>query len=106
MIRREPVFTLLDEQQVAFNDIVGRVRERERSAEQTVFLIHGGPGTGKSVIAVNLLAELSADDYVTMHATCSKAFTEYLRQVVGPRARAQFSYFNGLPPPSRGHSTR
>src|SRR5207244_9935221 len=89
-------FTHLDEQQVAFNDIVGRVRDRQRTTEQTVFLIRGGPGTGKSVIAVNLLAELSHQGFVTKHATGSKAFTENLRRVVGPRAAAQFGYFNGF----------
>lgn len=94
VIRREPAYILLDEQQVAFNDIIGRVRDRQASTEQTVFIIQGGPGTGKSVIAVNLLAELSADGFATQHATGSKAFTENLRKVVGPRARAQFNYFN------------
>lgn len=96
VIRREPAFTLLDEQQVAFNHIMGRVRDRQRSSEQTVFLIRGGPGTGKSVIAVNLLAELSHEGFITKHATGSKAFTENLRKVVGPRASAQFGYFNGF----------
>ena len=96
VIRREPAYTLLDEQQVAFNHILGKVRDRQRSSEQTVFLIKGGPGTGKSVIAVNLLAELSAEGFATKHATGSKAFTENLRRVVGPRAAAQFGYFNGF----------
>jgi DUF2075 family protein len=96
MIRREPTYTLLDEQQVAFNHILGRVRDRQRSTEQTVFLVKGGPGTGKSVIAVNLLAELSGDGFATMHATGSKAFTETLRKSVGPRAGVQFGYFNGF----------
>ena len=96
VIRREPAYTLLDEQQVAFNHILGKVRDRQRSSEQTVFLVKGGPGTGKSVIAVNLLAELSAEGFATKHATGSKAFTENLRRVVGPRAAAQFGYFNGF----------
>jgi uncharacterized protein len=96
VIRHEPVFILLDEQQVAFNDIIGGVREGQHSTEQTTFLIRGGPGTGKSVIAVNLLAELSADGFATKHATGSKAFTENLRKVVGARASAQFGYFNGF----------
>jgi DUF2075 family protein len=96
VIKREPAFVLLDEQQVAFNDIVGTVRERQRSAQQSIFLIRGGPGTGKSVIAVNLLAELSHEGFVAKHATGSKAFTENLRRVVGPRAAAQFGYFNGF----------
>jgi hypothetical protein len=96
VIRREPAYVLLDEQQVAFNHILGKVRDRQRSSAQSVFLIRGGPGTGKSVIAVNLLAELSAEGFATKHATGSKAFTENLRRVVGPRASAQFGYFNGF----------
>jgi DUF2075 family protein len=95
VIRHEPAFTLLDEQQVAFNDVLGRVRERQLTTEPTAFLIRGGPGTGKSVIAVNLLAELSGEGFATKHATGSKAFTENLRNVVGARAAAQFGYFNG-----------
>ena len=96
VIRHEPAFVLLDEQQVTFNHIVGRVRDRQASTDQTVFLIRGGPGTGKSVIAVNLLAELSSKGRTTMHATGSKAFTENLRRVVGIRAASQFGYFNGF----------
>ena len=96
VIRREPTYVLLDEQQVAFNHILGRVRDREASTEQSVFLVNGGPGTGKSVIAVNLLAELSGEGFVTQHATGSKAFTENLRKVVGSRAKAQFNYFNSF----------
>lgn len=96
VIRREPAFTLLDEQQVVFNDIVGRIRERQRDAGQTAFLIRGGPGTGKSLIAINLLAELSHEGFDTKYATGSKAFTENLRRVVGPRAASQFKYFNSF----------
>jgi uncharacterized protein len=96
VIKREPTYVLLDEQQVAFNHILGKVRDRQAATEQSVFLIQGGPGTGKSVLAVNLLAELSGDGYVTQHATGSKAFTGNLRKVVGPRARAQFNYFNSF----------
>src|SRR5439155_21751763 len=52
-----------------------------------------GPGTGKSVIAVNLVAELAALGVKTLHVTGSKAFTENLRKVVGTRASALFKYF-------------
>lgn len=96
VIKREPAYVLLDEQQVTLNHILGRVRDRGASTDQSVFLIQGGPGTGKSVIAVNLLAELSGDGYSTQHATGSKAFTENLRKTVGPRAKAQFNYFNSF----------
>jgi uncharacterized protein len=96
VIKREPTYVLLDEQQVAFNHILGRVRDRQASSEQSAFLIRGGPGTGKSVIAVNLLAELASDGFATQHVTGSKAFTENLRKTVGPRAKALFNYFNSF----------
>ena len=95
VIRNEPSYVLLDEQQVVFNTILARVRARQLGSTHTAFLVQGGPGTGKSVLAVNLVAALSAQGYATHHATGSKAFTENLRKTVGTRAAAQFGYFNG-----------
>ncbi len=94
VIADEPVFVLLDEQVVVFNTVLAKVRARQLGQGQSAILVHGGPGTGKSVIAVNLVGELSRQGYVTHHATGSKAFTENLRKVVGSRAAAQFGYFN------------
>ncbi len=96
IIKNEPAFVLLDEQQVTFNAIMDEVRAAGENARQVAFLIRGGPGTGKSVIAVNLVAELSAMGLKSIHATGSKAFTENLRQKVGVRASALFSYFMSL----------
>lgn len=95
-IRNEKAWELLDEQRVAFNAVLTNVRERHESRERTVFLVRGGPGTGKSVVAINLLASLSELGYATLHTTGSRAFTENLRKIVGRRAAAQFKYFNSL----------
>lgn len=94
MIKGEPTYVLLDEQRVVFNTVIARVAEQHKGANKSVFVIDGGPGTGKSVIALNLVAELSANGYATHHATGSKAFTENIRKKVGSRAAAQFKYFN------------
>jgi DUF2075 family protein len=94
VIQNEPTFVLLDEQQVAFETILTKVRSHALSQKKSVVIVHGGPGTGKSVIAVQLLAELSRLGFISNHATGSKAFTENLRKIVGPRARALFNYFN------------
>ena len=93
VIRNEPVFTLLDEQQVAYNAIMDSVRGAGQNQQEVAFIVAGGPGTGKSVIAVNLVAELSALGIRTLHVTGSKAFTENLRKIVGTRASAMFKYF-------------
>jgi hypothetical protein len=93
MIRAEQAYVLLDEQKVAFNDILATVRASRLDDERTVFLIRGGPGTGKSVIAVNLVGELAHLGFTVNPATGSKAFTETLRAAVGKRAGAVFSYY-------------
>lgn len=95
-IRGEPAFTLLDEQRVTFNQILGLVRDRQANTDKSVVIVHGGPGTGKSLIALHLLADLAAENFTTMHATGSKAFTETLKMKVGTRAGALFRYFNNF----------
>lgn len=94
MIDGHPAYVLLDEQKVAFNAILARVHDSIRTDTKSVFLVRGGPGTGKSVVAVKLVGELAKAGVVTHHATGSKAFTENLRKAVGSRASALFKYFN------------
>jgi hypothetical protein len=93
VIANEPAFVLLDEQLVTFNAIMDSVRAAGQNKQEVVFLVQGGPGTGKSVIAINLVAELSKLGLRTLHLTGSKAFTENLRKIVGARAGAVFKYF-------------
>lgn len=94
MIKGEPTYILLDEQRVVFNTVIAKVAEQHEKTTNSVFIIDGGPGTGKSVIALNLVAELSANGYITDHATGSRAFTSVIRKKVGSKASAQFKYFN------------
>lgn len=97
VIHGQNVYVLLDEQQVVFNsvlEVARRAREDYGKLGKTVVLIKGGPGTGKSVIALYLIAELSALGFNTQHATGSRAFTENIRKLVGVRAGNQFRYFN------------
>lgn len=105
VVRDQKAYVLLDSQQVVFAKVLAEVREGASAAKlkKTVVLVHGGPGTGKSVIALHLLGRLSGEGLRAMHLTGSKAFTENMRKLVGPRAAAQFGYFNlnkkgALPP--------
>lgn len=93
VIRRQKSYVLLDEQQVVFNKVLTNARGGFHRPGKTVVLVQGGPGTGKSVIALHLVAELSALGYNAPHATGSKSFTENLRKLVGPRAGVQFKFF-------------
>ena len=96
VIRNEPAWVLLDEQKVSFNAVLTKARELHAGTGQAVFLVCGGPGTGKSVVAVNLVAALSELCIPTLHATGSRAFTENLRKAVGRGPSALFKYFNSF----------
>lgn len=94
VIRQEPAFVLLDEQKVVFDRIFGTVTKTQQEARKNVFLINGGPGTGKSVLAIQLMAELSRRGRNAQYATGSRAFTKTLHKIVGSRAAGQFRYFH------------
>ena len=49
-------FTMIDEQKVAYETI--RTVALKRSKSKRVLIVKGGPGTGKSVVAINLLVNL------------------------------------------------
>jgi hypothetical protein len=86
-IAANPQFTLLDEQQVAYQVVLRTVQNARRADAKEVVLVTGGPGSGKSVIAIALLASLAKQGYNVSHATGSRSFTTTLRQVVGKRVR-------------------
>ena len=89
-----PAFTLLDEQKVVFDKIYAAARAGIGSRKKLVFLVHGGPGTGKSVIAIQLMAQLSKrEERNAQYATGSQALNKTLHKIVGSRAAKQFRYF-------------
>ena len=96
VIKAEPAFVLLDEQQVVFSQVMAAVEAAMVDARKHVFLVHGGPGTGKSVLALNLLGALSGKGCNAQHATGSKAFTKTMQRIVGRQAAQQFRYFNNF----------
>ena len=87
-------YVLLDEQLISFERVLYAAIEGLHSRTKTIILVRGGPGTGKSVIALNLLATLSAKGFNTHYVTGSKAFTETLRQIVGRRGSQQCRQFS------------
>ncbi len=92
-------FVLLDEQVVAFDMVMHAVEEARVSDRKTAVIISGGPGSGKSVIALSLMGELAAKGRTVVHATGSRAFTQTLRDLSGfrkARAGTLFKYFNSF----------
>ncbi len=96
IIKGKPEYTLLDEQLVAYDRVLLCARRGFHDKKKTVIIIKGGPGTGKSVIAINLMADLLLKGYSAYYATGSRAFTETLRNIIGSRGGVQFRYFNSF----------
>ena len=98
-IKNREQFHLLDEQQVAYSLVMKAVRDAEVANTKTAVVITGGPGSGKSVIALSLLGDLSRRGKTCLHATGSRAFRNSLRKIAGARApqvQKMFSYFNSF----------
>jgi hypothetical protein len=94
IIKNKSEYILLDEQLIVYDKVFSCARAGFHDKQKTVIIIKGGPGTGKSVIAINLMADLLLEGYNAHYATGSRAFTETLRRIIGARGSAQFKYFN------------
>lgn len=96
-IRERPQFQLIGNQQLAVDLVLHAVEYARAGNTKRVLVVTGGPGSGKSVIALSLLGELARRGRTVIHATGSRSFTQTLRKVAAPRApkvRKLFKYFN------------
>lgn len=96
-VQRREQFVLLAEQKLAFSLVLHEVDRARRADSKAVVIVTGGPGSGKSVIALSLLGELARRGRTVLHATGSRSFTQTLRKVAGaraPRVQRMFKYFN------------
>ena len=90
-------FVLLDKQRLAYELVLHEVAKARAQDGKSVLLVTGGPGSGKSVIALSLLGELARRGRTVVHATGSRSFTQTLRKVAGHRStstKSLFKYFN------------
>ncbi|MGW4804795.1 DNA/RNA helicase domain-containing protein [Kitasatospora sp. NPDC004272] len=98
-VREREQFVLLDEQRVAYEVVLRAVLRAQQADRKQVVVVTGGPGTGKSVIALSLLGELYRRGITAFHATGSSSFTTTMRRVAGARKRQVqdlFKYFNSF----------
>ena len=98
-IKNQNQFVLLAEQQLAYELVLHAVDRAHRGDSKTAVIVTGGPGSGKSVIALALLGELSRQGRPVLHATGSQSFTQTMRRYVGKGSTAvksMFKYFNNF----------
>ena len=82
MVKGNQEFILLDEQTVCFDMCLKTMNQCQKDRKKRVIIIQGGPGTGKSVLAVNLLMEFIGQSlnasYVTKNSAPRNAFLSLL----------------------------
>lgn len=87
-------FSLLADQIVAKNIIFDKIRKLNERKGKSVILVKGGPGTGKTVIALHILAMLASKGKYDIHyATKSKSLLEGVKYNLprGSKAKKLFS---------------
>ncbi|MFF0468311.1 DNA/RNA helicase domain-containing protein [Micromonospora zamorensis] len=99
-LRRDQVnVTLLDEQRLAYEMVLHAVEDARTSLRKRMVVVVGGSGSGKTLVALALLGELTRRGRAVMHATGSRSLTQTLRRYLGKgstRVKNLFGYFNSF----------
>jgi len=90
-------FSLIEDQIVARNIILDKIRNLHKAQEKSVILVKGGPGTGKTVIALHLLALIAGmkGQHLNVHyATKSKPLLEGVKFQLPRGSKAKMLFHN------------
>jgi len=83
MLKGNREFVMLDEQKVVYEEILSSSRKSMKDGKKRVIIVQGGPGTGKTVVAINLLAQLTNEDqfcqYVSKNSAPRNVYKEKLK---------------------------
>jgi DUF2075 family protein len=91
LMRGKREFTMIDEQKIVFERALHLARTT-RAGEKRVLIVHGGPGTGKSVVAVNLLVALTQDRELVQYVTKNAApRAVYESMLTGTMSKTMYS---------------
>ena len=88
MIAGNREFVMIDEQKVVFEEILKTAVKCQKDHKKRTVICQGGPGTGKSVIAVQLLAELTQREQFVQYVSKNQAPRQvYLKKLKGTKVR-------------------
>ena len=91
MLQGNKEFTLIDEQKIVYETVLKLNRE-STEVNKNVLIVEGGPGTGKSVVAINLLTELTKRGGVVQYVTRNSAPREvYQVKLTGKFTKTRIS---------------
>lgn len=73
MLKGNKEFIMLDEQKVVYEEILDASRKSMSDGKKRVIIVQGGPGTGKTVVAINLLAQLTNEEQFCQYVSKNSA---------------------------------
>lgn len=84
MLTGNKEFIMIDDQKVVYDEIIDYSMKCQSDNKKRTIIVEGGPGTGKSVIAINLLAELTQKGQFTQYVSKNSApRTVYQKKLKG-----------------------
>ena len=91
MIKGNPEFTLIDEQKLVYETALFLAQTAKHKPRKQVMIVEGGPGTGKSVVAINLLVEITKKELLTQYVTKNAApRAVYQSKLTGTLKKSRF----------------
>jgi DUF2075 family protein/DNA replication protein DnaC len=72
LLKGNTEFLMIDDQKLVYEQALD-LASRANEGQKQVLIVSGGPGTGKSVVAINLLVELINRSYVAQYVTRNSA---------------------------------
>ena len=73
MLKGNQEFIMIDEQKLVYETALDMARKSYRDGNKRVLVVKGGPGTGKSILAINLLVKLTNENMVCSYVTKNAA---------------------------------
>ena len=73
MLKGNQEFVMIDDQKLVYETALQMARNSYKDGKKRVLIVKGGPGTGKSVLAVNLLVKLTNENMVCSYVTKNAA---------------------------------
>lgn len=96
MIEGNQEFIMLDEQKVVYEEILSKSLKCMEDHNKRTVIVKGGPGTGKTVVAINLLAKLTNEGLFVQYTSKNSAPRNvYAKKLTGHKKSSINNMFKG-----------
>lgn len=96
MLEGNQEFIMLDEQKVIYEEILAKSLECMSDQKKRTVIVKGGPGTGKTVVAINLLAKLTNEGLFVQYTSKNSAPRNvYAKKLTGHKKNSINNMFKG-----------